>query len=77
MGGLYIENGVLYDRQSSWPCRSSVGVHFYAFHTLARETYDMWLPATWGGSLRTMYSLSVLVAHIDGTFSQRSCDEQD
>ena len=54
LGGLYIENGVLYDRQSSWPCRSSVEVHFYAFHTFARETYDMWLPARWVGSLRTI-----------------------
>ena len=54
LGGLYIENGVLYDRQISWPCRSSVGVHFYAFHTFARETYDMWQPARWGGSLRTI-----------------------
>ena len=54
LGGLYIENGVLYDRQSLWPCRSSVGVHCYTFHTSARETYDMWLPARWGGLFRTL-----------------------
>ena len=54
LGGLYIENGVLYDRQSLWPRRSSVGVHFYTFHTSAREAYDMWLPARWGGPLRTI-----------------------
>ena len=54
LGGLYIENVVLYDRQSLWPCRSSVGVHFYTFYTSARETYDMWLPARWGEPLRTI-----------------------
>ena len=54
LGGLYNENGVLYDRQSLWPCRSSVGVHCYTFHTSARETYDMWLPARWGGLFRTL-----------------------
>ena len=54
LGGLYIENGVLYDRQSLWQCRSSVGVHCYTFHTSARESYDMWLPARWGGLFRTL-----------------------
>ena len=54
LGGLYIENGVLYDRQSLWPRRSSVGVHLYTFHTSARETYDTWLPAKWGAPLRTI-----------------------
>ena len=54
LGGLYIENGVLYDRQSLWPRRSSVRVHFYTFYMSAREAYDMWLPAMWGGPLRTI-----------------------
>ena len=54
LGGLYIENGVLYDRQSLWPRRSSVGWHFYTFHTSAREAYDMWLLARWVETLRTI-----------------------
>ena len=45
---------MLYERQCLWPCRSSVGVHFYTFHTSEMETYDMWLPARWGKPLRTI-----------------------
>ena len=73
LGGLYIENGVLYDRQSLCSCRSSVGVLFTRPQG-KRTTCDCRQGE--GDPSVQLYSGSVLVAHIDGTFSQRSCDVQ-
>ena len=76
LGGLYIENGVLYDRQSLGPRRSSVGCISILFTRPPGKRTTCDCRQCEGDPSVQLYSGSVLVTHIDGTFSQRSCDAQ-
>ena len=68
-GGLYIENGVLYDRQSLRQCRLSVVVHFYTF-TRPRGKFTTCDYRKGEVDLSVqLYSKSVLIAHINCTLS--------
>ena len=60
-----------------WTRPFSVAVRSHLFHTSTREKYDMELPEKWGGDLFVqLYGRSALIAPINGTVSQRSCDQQ-
>ena len=55
----------------------SVPVRSHSFLTSTKETYDMELSEKWGGDLFVqLYGRSALIAHINGTVAQRSCDQQ-
>ena len=75
--GLEIRNGTLLDCQTLWTRPFSVAVRSHVFLTSTRETYDTYLPEKWGGDLfLQLYGRSALIAPINGTVVQRSCDQQ-
>ena len=75
--GLYIRNGTLYDCQTLWTRPFSVALRFHIFLTSTRETYDTYLLEKWGEDLfLQLYGRSALIAPINGTVAQRSCDIQ-
>ena len=57
------------------PFNVAVGSHVYLSST--KETYDMYLPEKFGGDLFLhLYGRSALIALINSTVAQRSCDQQ-
>ena len=60
-----------------WSRPFSVAVRSHVFLTSTTETYDMSLPDKWGGDLFVqLYGTNTLIAPINGTVAQRSCDQQ-
>ena len=60
-----------------WTRLFSVAERSHLFLTFTREKYDMELPKNWGGDLFVqLYGRSALIALINGTVAQRSCDHQ-